>query len=303
MTSVGIDRNLQPLSARRISSRSRLKSRNDGIATAVQEFGDRARGAGRAFEVLEFFREHCRPARTAEIGRALGIPNSSADDLLKALQAEGYLTFNAGTKHYAPAYRIIRLAEEFMAGFPMLARIHDFERFLHDETGQTVVVAARQGKYINIVSVVPGACPQPEIRIGCLYPLARYDEIDGWAPTSNFAGALLAASTDLEIVDILSDLEEPGRLTDFNPLLDRVRRSRARGVADCELPRFPTLASCSAWLERSKNMPTLAVGCVGYAHEFSEWRPYFDSAVGGFQSRWMSAEQDADPAGVQGGAA
>jgi DNA-binding IclR family transcriptional regulator len=275
--------------ARKPLSGARPRSRHDGVKRAAPGAADRARAAVRAFEVLEFFREHGQPARTAEIGRALGIPNSSADDLLKVLHATGYLSFNPCSKYYSPSYRVIRLAEEFMAGFPALSQVHEIERSILDETGQTVMVAAQEGAMLRVVSVLKGRCPELLMRIGCLQPLAHYEETQGWILTSTFAGALLAANSDLEIINILRELDAPGRHTDFNPLLERVRRIRKRGVADCEVIRAPAIAACASWLGRSKEMPALAIGCIGYAGELAHWRPYFDRAVGNIRHRWASA--------------
>lgn len=275
--------------ARKPASGSRLRSRHDGVKRAAPGAADRARAAVRAFEVLEFFREHGQPARTAEIGRALGIPNSSADDLLKVLHTAGYLNFNPRSKYYSPSYRVIRLAEEFMSGFPALSQVHDIERSVLEETGQTVMVAAQEGAMLRVVSVLPGRCHELLMRIGCLKPLAHYDESQGWILTSTFAGALLAANSDLEVINILRDLEEPGRRTDFNPLLERVRLIRKRGVADCEVIRAPAIAACASWLGRSREMPALAIGCIGYAGELAHWRPYFNRAAGNIQHKWALA--------------
>jgi DNA-binding IclR family transcriptional regulator len=251
--------------------------------------GDRARTAVRAFEVLEFFGEFGQPARTAEIGRALGIPDSSADDMLKALYAAGYLSFNPSSKFYSPSYRVIRLAEEFMAGFPVLSQVHEIERAIVDETGQTAMVAAQEGVMLRVVSVLAGHCQDYMGRVGCLRPLATYDEARGWTTTSNFADALLAANSDIEIINILRELEEPGRLTDFNPLLERVRLIRRCGLADSDTRRSVTVAARAFWLGRSRETPTLAIGCIGYRNEMRRWGPDFNDAAADIRRKWAAA--------------
>jgi DNA-binding IclR family transcriptional regulator len=258
--------------------------------TPIQVGNNKARAAGRALEVLEFFREYGVPARTVEIGRALGIPNSSADDLLKALNAAGYLSFNAHTKCYSPSYQVIRLAEEFMGKFSNLSQVHEIERTMRDDTGQTVLVAIQEGAMLRVVSALNGVCDEPLMRIGCRRPLAHYDETSGWNPTSNFAGALLAANTDLEIVEILSELEEPGRLTDFKRLLERVKVIRNRGLADQEVARSPSIAVCASWISRSKAAPAMAIGCIGYSREYASWRRYFDGGASNVRNKWAVAK-------------
>lgn len=240
--------------------------------------GNKARAAARTIQVLEYFRNHGQPARTVEIGRALNIPNSSADDLLKALHAAGYLCYDDRAKSYIPSYHVVRLAEEFMGRFPSLAHIHQIERIVHQETGQTVLVAVQEGAMLRVISVLNGEYKERLTSIGCKTPLAHYDEQFGWIPTSNFAGALLAANSDLEIVEILSQLEQPNRLTNFKLLLDRVRLIRNRGIADQELKNRTSIAVCASWLGKSREAPTTAIGCIGYSRNFSDWRRHFVSS-------------------------
>ena len=61
----------------------------------------------RTLEVLEYFMKSGEPARTIEISEALGIPNSSADEILRTLASTGYLTYNQATKLYAPSYKLV----------------------------------------------------------------------------------------------------------------------------------------------------------------------------------------------------
>lgn len=234
----------------------------------------RARAATRAFDLLEFFQQTRRPARTTEIGRALGIPNSSADDLLRALLAKGYLSYNAQTKFYSPSYRLIHVSDSLMDGFPILDSLHEIEVDLRDSTGQTVVIAAQEGVMLRVVSVQLGENPSPKINVGALHPLARYHEKRGWLPTSNLASVILAANRDRDIVNILSELDEPGRLTNYLPLIERLRSIRTTGIAECQI-RDSELASLACGFDRGSKLPVIAVGCVGEQKEVDRWRPDF----------------------------
>jgi DNA-binding IclR family transcriptional regulator len=222
----------------------------------------------RAFDVLEYFRTRRRAAQTHQDGRALGIPNSSADDLLNVMVAKGYLSYIAGSKYYTPSYGLLRMAEDLVERFSALESIGNIEHQLRE--GQTVIVTSQEASMFRIVSVAMGGGFKPQPINNGLAPLARFNERRGWVPTSNFAGALLAAHSDVEIVDILSKLDEPRCLTNFHPLLEQVRAIRKRGSAECELrPRAGVgpIASIAKSLNCSEEMPAIAIGCVGHTEE------------------------------------
>ncbi len=61
----------------------------------------------RALDILHYFTTHAAPARTIDISEELGIPNSSADEILRTLASMGYLTFNRETKRYVPSYKLV----------------------------------------------------------------------------------------------------------------------------------------------------------------------------------------------------
>jgi DNA-binding IclR family transcriptional regulator len=246
---------------------------------------DRARAASRAFDVLEYFRQHGRPARMTHIAQALDIPNSSADDLLKVMVAKGYLTFGNQTKLYSPSYRLFRMIGDISSTFPGLGRVREIENTLQARTGQTVLVAIQEFSMFRIASVAKGIWFDPRRIDVSSRPLARYDDGLGWLPTSNFALSLLASNSDTEIVEVLNDLEQPGRTTNYLPFLERVRAARKRGYAKCE---FDCQAEASPFMSYAKplrvesDMPAMAIGCVGRQREVEPWRGLFTNGIPSF---------------------
>jgi DNA-binding IclR family transcriptional regulator len=243
---------------------------------------DRARAASRAFDVLEYFREHGRPVRVMHIAKALGIPNSSADDLLKVMVAKGYLTFNIQTKLYSPSYRLYSMIGDISSTFPTLSRVREIEYSLQERTGQTILVAIQEFSMFRIASVAKGFYFDPQSINVKSRPLARYDSVLGWLPTSNFALTLLAANSDIEIVEILSDLDKPGRSKNYLPFLERVRVVRKRGYAKCEFSRHADPSPFTSYakaLRVEDEMPMMAIGCVGRQTEVEPWRGLFDNGT------------------------
>jgi DNA-binding IclR family transcriptional regulator len=90
--------------------------------------------------VIEYFMNAGVPARTVEISEALGIPNSSADEILRTLAATGYLTYNSANKLYAPSYKIVANASSIERSFFGDGRITEIMEDVRRETGATVYV-------------------------------------------------------------------------------------------------------------------------------------------------------------------
>jgi urocanate hydratase len=82
-----------------------------------------ARAASRTLDILEFVDRQALAVSAAAIGAACGIPRSTLRDLLRMLQARGYLVYRAGEKGWASGQRIQgSRAEslEFEHGFAVL---------------------------------------------------------------------------------------------------------------------------------------------------------------------------------------
>lgn len=82
-----------------------------------ERVSDVVKSSARVLDPLEFFRENRQPARATEVRRALGLPNSSVDKILKTLVRKGYLIFDPASKRYSPAYRIVRTVSGIKAAF------------------------------------------------------------------------------------------------------------------------------------------------------------------------------------------
>jgi DNA-binding IclR family transcriptional regulator len=270
---------------------SKLHSRS-GETESQKQPGDRARAASRAFDILEYFRSRSKPARTTQIARALGIPLSSADDLLKVMVGRSYLSYDTRTRFYSPSYRLLRIADDLVSRYSSLQRVREIEGTLHSRTGQTVLVTVQEGSMFRIVSVVAGSWRNAQTNISDPIPLARYAEDSGWRPTSNFATALLAGNSDAEIVELLRGLDEPGRHFNYLPVIKAVRDVRKRGFAECAYNlrvNSRSTASYAKLLCQSDHMPAIAIGCVGYAEEVTPWRRYFEGSGATLGVNWNLA--------------
>jgi IclR family transcriptional regulator, acetate operon repressor len=116
-----------------------------------------AKTADRTLDVFELFASEQRPLNLSEISELLGIPLSSAHALIKTLQARGYLYDVGRRQGYFPTTRMQDVAQAIGRAVPVLAAVRPMLAALRDETGETVVLAKRQGDQVTYVDVFESA--------------------------------------------------------------------------------------------------------------------------------------------------
>lgn len=123
---------------------------------------ERVKSGARVIDVLEFLNCLSAPARAVEICRALDLPASSANDLLKTLVDTGFLDFDETTKTYALGLRAAKFGLRLAANYPELTALDDFVQRVANETRESVVVFRWQGHQVKAVMLCPGAAPPPQ---------------------------------------------------------------------------------------------------------------------------------------------
>jgi DNA-binding IclR family transcriptional regulator len=227
---------------------------------------DLVKSCARALDLIEYFTVARRPARTAEISAALGIPNSSADEILRTLLSKGYLTFNRQTKRYAPSYKIIGASQEIERRFFGGGRIGKMLAAIHEKTGATVCMTVQNGCWLESVAWVEGSWQSAQYPADYSRTLVAYDA-DGWRPATNFAGAILALHSNIEVIDVASRCQSMGLApkndTAMTDLIDHVQRIRNKGFALCRRQDTVEVDSIACpFMSAESNVP-MAVGILG----------------------------------------
>jgi DNA-binding IclR family transcriptional regulator len=87
------------------------------------------KSSARVVDIIEYFETVNAPVRTTEVSGALGLPNSSVDQILQTLALKGYLVFDRDSRRYSPSYRLVsqgrRIDEAFYAGDQVAAMLSD----------------------------------------------------------------------------------------------------------------------------------------------------------------------------------
>jgi DNA-binding IclR family transcriptional regulator len=181
------------------------------------------KSAGRALEILEFFDEVRREAQVAEIAARLRYPQSSTSVLLKSLAQLGYLDYDARTRTYLPTARVALLGTWLDEGPLRDGRLIHMLEELSQATGDTIILAARNGIFAHYIHVIQARTP---LRFHVPQGSRR---LVVWSAT----GFALLAEDEVETIHALvrrTNAElAPAKLVDARRVLANVRQLREQG--------------------------------------------------------------------------
>ena len=183
------------------------------------------KSAVRVLAIFEVFESERRSLTISELVERLGIPQSSTSTLMKSLVTKGFVEFEAETRRYRPSVRLAFLGNWVLGSTDVIARIHSLTRDLSERTGETILIGAESGLFMQYLSIV--ASPHT-LRID-LHPGVRRP-----LHLSGLGLMLLTLKTDPEIGRIVrrynAEHEEAGapRLAE-REVLAMVEEARAMG--------------------------------------------------------------------------
>ncbi|HSC96690.1 MAG TPA: IclR family transcriptional regulator [Burkholderiales bacterium] len=112
--------------------------------------------ADRTLLMFEAFAGRGEPLTLSELARLLSIPVSTCFNLMRTLQARGYLYEVGGRKMFYPTARLLEKARAIASRDPIRAQLQPHLEALRDETGETVILGKRLGDEVVYLSVVEG---------------------------------------------------------------------------------------------------------------------------------------------------
>ena len=214
------------------------------------------KSAVRVLEIFEVFESERRGLTISELVDRLAIPQSSTSTLMKSLLARGFVEYDGETRRYRPSVRLAFLGNWVLGSTEVIARIHALAQTLSVRTGETVLVGAENGLYMQYLSVI--VSPHT-VRIA-LYPgLKRPLHLSG------LGVMLLSLKTDAEIGRIVRRFNAENGGDDLPRLSERqvlgmVEQARAQGW--CETANLVTegAGSIATLLPLPRGQRPLAVG-------------------------------------------
>lgn len=180
--------------------------------------------ADRTLLMFEAFAERGEPLTLSELARLLAIPLSTCFNLMRTLQARGYLYEVGGRKTFYPTARWLANSMAIARRDPVGQQLQPYLESLRDETGETTILGKRMGEQVIYLSVVEGTHTiRYTADVGALKPLH-----------SSAAGkALLGAMPVRERESLVSRLRltrvTPATITQRTPLLRDIEQGVKRG--------------------------------------------------------------------------
>lgn len=221
----------------------------------------------RTLEVLEYFMSTGIPARTIEISEALGIPNSSADEILRTLASTGYLSYNQSTKLYAPSYKIVANASAIEQSFFGSGNINEVMEEMRRETGGSVFVTQQNDCWSESVAEMSGGWTMAAKGERYYHDEMICFERNSWRPSTNFTAAMLAQQSNVDIIQLATRTQRlglgPKGPTLMKHLVDRISQTRARGFALCRRNATIPVDSIAMPLRVPHGVASYAIGVVG----------------------------------------
>lgn len=180
----------------------------------------------RTMAIFEFFADIQRPANINEIAKALNIPQSSTSTLVGSLVDTGYLVRDPHTRTLIPSMRINYLNAWRGDSYPFAASFNQHLLALHEDTGETAVLAMRNGIYSQYILVQHSHdILRKHVETGSVRPLVC--SATGWS--------LLANEDDREIKKLINrtrlSVKNPRWVETSNNAMRHIETVRKGGYA------------------------------------------------------------------------
>lgn len=193
-------------------------ARRDSNDTAVKS-------ADRVLTVLDLLAAR-GPSTFSEIVAALGLPNSSAHNLLQTMVRRDYLEFDQDARTYGLGLRLWQVAQAYGGNRDVVTIARPLMQQVVDVTGETVQLARLDG--VENVYLAIAESPHPMKLVSAVGERL-------YAHATGLGKALLAALTDDEVRSLLTGVPlrafTPYTITDVDTMITALHEIRARGYA------------------------------------------------------------------------
>jgi DNA-binding IclR family transcriptional regulator len=126
----------------------------DGMRGATSVTDKTVKSAVRVLAIFEVFESERHSLTISELVERLQIPQSSTSTLMRSLVSKGFVEFEVETRRYRPSVRLAFLGNWVLGSTDVIARIHSLAQALSEKTGETILIGAESGLYMQYLSVI-----------------------------------------------------------------------------------------------------------------------------------------------------
>ena len=192
---------------------------------------------------VQAFADRGEPLTLSELSRLLSIPVSTCFNLMRTLQARGYLYEVGGRKMFYPTARWLVTSLAIASRDPVREQLQPYLESLRDETGETAILGKRMGEQVMYLAVVEGMHTiRYTANVGDLKPLHSNSAGKALLGAMTAAGAVFANHGFRSRARLRRHQLGGGRRVETRVLRMNNRGSRGparyAGTAQSEIPRL-----------------------------------------------------------------
>ncbi len=179
----------------------------------------------RTLDVFELFAREQRPLSLTELMKRLDIPMSSCHDVVRALEARGFLYEVKSRAGYYPTARLYRLGKEIVEHDPVSARAEPILQALSVQLNASVSLARAKGTHCTYLLV----CVPPDPLTFLVRPGDALRNLYATSAGKAVLGSFPEAERRRVVEGLTLEPLTPYTLTDVEAILADVAAGEARG--------------------------------------------------------------------------
>lgn len=208
--------------------------------------------------LFELFAREKAPRTLTAVAQQLGMPKSSAFNLIRTLLDRGFIYETRRRGGYYPTRRLLDLATHIAEGDPFLQSIHGYLEALAAETGETALLAVREQHDVIYVDVKESPSPiRYSAKIGDHRPLC----------TASSGKAILVSLEPDQRAAILRAIDFSRQPDSAAALARELEESARRGWCEDRGKTAPDVMGIGVPLVRGERRFGLAVAGPAYRME------------------------------------
>ena len=211
--------------------------------------------AHRTLDVVELFASERRPLNLSDMAARLSMPPSSTHALINTLLERGYLYETGKRQGYYPTRKLKTLSDAIAAAAPLLGQVGARLDALCAVTGETVLLAKRQGDAVAYLEVRESA---QSVRFSPL--IGELKSLHSTASGKALLGALPRAEFEALLKRLKLERRTENTITDAQKLAADIAKGRRRGWYHIVGENIADLMSISAPVDIDGETYVITVG-------------------------------------------